>query len=71
MTLIEQETLLNAKGKPWANLKDRFAAARDREIEAVHEDRSIREEWKEAIEQTHRDNYVRLIDTLAKVSSKA
>ena len=30
-----------------------------------------REEWKGAIEQAHRDNYERLIDTLVKVSSRA
>jgi hypothetical protein len=68
MTLMEKEALLNSKGNPWASLKDRFAASRDREIEAVHEDASIREEWKGAIEQAHRDNYVLLIDTLVKIS---
>jgi hypothetical protein len=71
MTLMEQESLLNSKGKPWASLKDGFAAARDRQIEAVHEDASIREEWKGDIEQAHRDNYERLIETLVKVSSRA
>jgi hypothetical protein len=71
MTLMEQEKLLNSKGNPWTSLKDGFAAARDRQIEAVHEDASIREEWKGAIEQAHRDNYERLIDTLVKVSSRA
>jgi hypothetical protein len=69
MTLMEQETLLNSKGNPWASLMDSFAAARDRQIEAVHEDASIHEEWKGAIEQAHRDNYERLIDTLVKVST--
>jgi hypothetical protein len=64
MTLMEKETFLNSKGNPWASLKDSFAAARDRQIEAVHEDASVREEWKGAIEQAHRDNYARLIDTL-------
>jgi hypothetical protein len=71
MTLMEQETLLNSKGKPWASLKDSFAAARDRQIEAVHEDTTIHEEWKSAIEQAHRENYVRLIETLVKISSRA
>ena len=71
MTLMEKEALLNSKGNPWTSLKDGFAAARDRQIEAVHEDASIREEWKGAIEQAHRDNYERLIDTLVKVSSRA
>lgn len=69
MNLMEQETLLNSKGNPWASLVDSFAAARDRQIEAVHADTSIREEWKGAIEQAHRDNYARLIDTLLKISS--
>jgi hypothetical protein len=70
-SLMEQESLLNSKGKPWASLKDGFAAARDRQIEAVHEDASIREEWKGDIEQAHRDNYERLIETLVRVSSRA
>jgi hypothetical protein len=70
MTLMEQESLLNSKGKPWASLKDTFAAARDRQIETVHEDASIHEEWKRDIEQAHRDNYARLIDTLVKLSSR-
>jgi hypothetical protein len=71
MTLMEQESLLNSKGKPWASLKDGFAAARDRQIEAVHEDASIREEWKGAIEQAHRDNYARLIETLVRLVNLA
>jgi hypothetical protein len=71
MTLMEQETLLNSKGKPWASLKDSFAAARDRQIEAVHEDTTIHAAWKGDIEQAHRDNYARLIDTLVKLSSRA
>lgn len=71
MTLMEQEALLNSKGNPWASLKDSFAAARDTQHEGVHEDASIREEWKGAIEQAHRDNYARLIETLVKVSSRA
>ena len=71
MTLMEQETLLNSKGNPWARLKDRYADDRDRQIEAVHEEASIREEWKGAIEQAHRDNYARLISTLVEVSSRA
>jgi hypothetical protein len=71
MTLMEQETLLNSKGKPWTSLKDNFVAARDRQIEAVHEDATIHEEWKRDIEQAHRDNYARLIDTLVKLSSRA
>jgi len=71
MSLMEQESLLNSKGKPWASLKDGFAAARDRQIEAVHEDTTIREEWKGDIEQAHRDNYARLIDTLVKLSNRA
>lgn len=58
-------------GNPWAALKDNFAAARDRQIEAVHEDASIREEWKGDIEQAHRDNYARLITTLVKLSNRA
>jgi hypothetical protein len=70
MTLMEQETLLNSKGNPWTTLKDTFAAARDRQIEAVHEDASLREEWKGAIEQAHRDNYARLIETLVKLSKQ-
>jgi hypothetical protein len=70
MTSIEQEKLLNSKGEPWASLKDSFAAARDRQIEAVHENASIREEWKGAIEQAHRDNYAHLIDTLAKLAGR-
>jgi hypothetical protein len=70
MTLMEKETFLNSKGNPWASLKDSFAAARDRQIEAVHKNASIREEWKGAIEQAHRDNYARLIDTLLKVSKE-
>jgi hypothetical protein len=68
---MEQEALLNSKGNPWASLKDGFAAARDRQIEAVHEDASIREEWKGDIEQAHRDNYARLTDTLVEISSRA
>lgn len=48
---MEQESLLNSKGKPWASRKDGFAAARDRQIEAVHEDTTIHEEWKSDIEQ--------------------
>ena len=68
---MEQEALLNSKGKPWASLKDSFAAARDAQIEAVHEDATILEERKGDIEQTHRDNYARLIDTLTKLSSRA
>jgi hypothetical protein len=71
MTLMEQEALLNSNGNPWASLKDGFAAARDRQIEAVHEDASIREEWKGDIEQAHRDNYARLTDTLVEISSRA
>jgi hypothetical protein len=71
MTLMEQEALLNSKGNPWASLNDGFAATRDRQIEAVHEDASIREEWKGAIEQAHRDNYEHLIETPVKVSSRA
>lgn len=70
MSLMEQEMLLNSKGTPWASLKDSFAAARDRQIEAVHEDTTIREEWKGDIEQAHHDNYARLIDTLVKLSSR-
>jgi hypothetical protein len=69
MTLMEQEKLLNTRGKPWASLKDNFAAARDRQIEAVHEDPAIQEAWRGDIEQAHRDNYARLIDTLVKLSS--
>ena len=49
---------------------DGFAAARDRQIEAVHKDASIREEWKADIEQAHRDNYARLIETLVKLSGR-
>jgi hypothetical protein len=71
MSLMEQETLLNSKGTPWASLKVSFAAARDRQIEAVHEDTTIHEEWRRDIEQAHRDNYARLIDTLVKLSSRA
>jgi len=71
MTLIEQETHLNTLGSPWQSLKDGFAAGRDRHIEAVHKDAAIREEWKADIEQAHRDNYARLIDTLMKLSSRA
>jgi hypothetical protein len=71
MTLMQQEALLNSKGEPWASLKDSFAADRDRHIEAVHENAAIREEWKSDLEQAHRDNYARLIDTLAKLSSRA
>jgi len=71
MTLMEQETHLNSLGTPWQNLKDGFAASRDRLIEAVHEDSAIREEWKSDIELAHRDNYARLIDTLVKLSSRA
>ena len=41
MTLMEQEALLNSKGNPWASLKASFAASRDLQIEAVHEDASI------------------------------
>jgi hypothetical protein len=67
MTLMEQETLLNSKGKPWASLKHSFAAARDRQIGAVHEDTTMPEAWKGDIEQAHRDNYARLIDTLVKL----
>ena len=70
MCLMEQETLLNSKGKPWASLKDSFAAARDRQIEEVHEDATVLEEWKGEIEQAHRDNYARLIDVLVKLSSR-
>jgi hypothetical protein len=68
MSLLDQEALLNSKGSPWASLKDSFAAARDRQIEAVHEDTTIHEKWKGDIEQAHRDNYARLIDTLVKLS---
>jgi hypothetical protein len=71
MTLMEQETLLNSKGNPWASLKDSFAAARDRQIDDVHEDAAIQEAWRGAIEQAHRDNYAHLIDTLVKLSSRA
>ncbi len=58
---------LNSKGKPWASLKGSFAAARDRQIEAVHEDTTMPEAWKGDIEQAHRDSYARLIDTLVKL----
>jgi hypothetical protein len=71
MTLMEQETHLNSLGSPWQRLKESFAAARDRQIEAVHEDATIREEWKADIEQAHRDNYAHLVDTLVKLSSRA
>lgn len=67
---MEQETHLNSLGKPWANLKDSFAASRDAQIEAVHADPLIREEWKTDIEQAHRDHYQRLIDILVKLSKK-
>lgn len=67
---MEQETHLNSLGTPWANLKDSFAASRDAQIERVHADTSVREEWKSDIEQAHRDNYKRLIDTLVKLSKK-
>jgi hypothetical protein len=70
MTLMEQETHLNSLGRPWDSLKDGFAAARDRQIEAVHKNASIREEWKADIEQAHRDNYARLIETLVKLSGR-
>jgi len=68
MTLIEQETRLNSLGKPWDSLKDNFAAARDRQIEAVHKYASLDESWRAEIEQTHRDNYARLIGTLVKLA---
>ena len=71
MTLMAQETHLNSLGSPWQGLKDGFAAGRDRQIEAVHEDAAIREEWKSDLEQAHRDNYARLIDTLVKLSGRA
>ena len=67
---MEQEKLLNSLGKPWASLKDSFAAARDRQLEAVHEDPTIQEVWKGDIEQAHRDNYAHLIGTLVKLSSR-
>jgi hypothetical protein len=69
MNLIEQETRLNSLGKPWDNLKDNFAAARDRQIEAVHKDPSIHESWRAEIEQAHRDNYAHLIETLVKLAT--
>jgi hypothetical protein len=68
MTLMEQEALLNSAGDPWVSLKASFAATRDLQIEVVHQDASIREEWRGAIEKAHRDNYARLIETLVKIS---
>jgi hypothetical protein len=70
MTLMEQETHLNSLGRPWQSLKDGFAASRDRQLEAVHADASIREEWKAEVEQAHRDNYARLIETLVRLSER-
>jgi hypothetical protein len=70
MTLIQQETHLNSLGKPWDSLKDSFAADRDRQIEAVHKNAAIREAWRPEIEQAHRDNYARLIETLVKLSTR-
>jgi hypothetical protein len=70
MTLIENETRLNSLGKPWDSLKDSFAAARDRQIESVHGDATIPQEWKADIEQTHRDNYARLVETLVKLANR-
>jgi len=57
MTLMEQETHLNSLGRPWESLKDGFGGCRDRPIEAVYKDTSVREEWKADIEKAHRDNY--------------
>ena len=70
MTLMQQEAHLNSLGTPWQSLKDSFAASRDRQIEAVHADASIREEWKADVEKAHRDNYARLIETLVKLSGQ-
>ncbi len=70
MTLMEQETHLNSLGTPWDKLKDSFAEERDRQIEAVHENKAVKEEWKADIEKAHRDNYARLIDTLVRLSGR-
>ncbi len=67
---MEQEAHPNSWDALWAKPKDTFAASREAQIERVHADASVREGWKSDIEEVHRDNYERLIDTSVQRSRK-
>jgi hypothetical protein len=70
MTLAEQEAYLDTLGSPWSALKNYFAHSLRRQLHALLTDHVAKPEWKPDIEQAHRDNYARLIETLMRLAEK-